>query len=99
MIKVEVIEKFTLKDFDELKNIERRGVDEKGTLFVGDTFECNKDMVDYLTGKNPLNKAVVKVVEVVPEKEVAVLLDEEKVHIIPVQEEKKEEKPKKKKKK
>lgn len=89
MIKVEVIEKFTLKDFDELKNIERRSVDEKGTLFVGDTFECNKDMVDYLTGNNPLNKVVVKVVEIVPEKEATVLLDEEK----------KEENPKKKKKK
>lgn len=68
MIKVEVIEKFTLKNFDELKNIKRRNFDEKGTLFVGDTFECNKDMVDYLTGNNPLNKAVVKVIEVKPEK-------------------------------
>lgn len=94
MIKVEVIEKFTLKDFDELKNIERRSVDEKGTLFVGDTFECNKNMVDYLTGNNPLNKVVVKVVEVVPEKEVTVILDEEKEKEIVVQ----EEKPKKKKK-
>ena len=95
MIKVEVIEKFTLKNFDELKNIKRRNFDEKGTLFVGDTFECNKDMVDYLTGNNPLNKAVVKVIEVKPEKgiehveeekeEWAVVEEENAVHIMPVE--------------
>ena len=34
---------------------------------VKDTFECDKEMVDYLTGNNPLNKAVVKVIEVIPE--------------------------------
>jgi hypothetical protein len=69
MIKVEVInEDFTLERFNELKNITRKSVAEKGKLFKGDTFECDKKMVDYLTGNNPLNKVVVKVIEVVPEK-------------------------------
>ena len=66
MIKVEVIEKFTLKDFDELKNIERKSTGTIGTLFVGDRFECSESMAKYLTGDNPLKKAVVKVVEVEP---------------------------------
>ena len=69
MIKVEVLEDFTLKDFGELKNIERgTAKEEKGKLFKYDKFECSKDMCEYLTGKNPLNRPVVKVIEVVPEK-------------------------------
>lgn len=70
MIKVEVInEDFTLERFNELKNITRKSVEEKGKLFKGDTFECDEKMVDYLTGNNPLNKVVVKVIEVEPVKE------------------------------
>ncbi len=69
MIKVEVIEKFTLKEFDKLSNIQRKGLSTKGTLYVGDTFECDEKMAKYLTGDNVLNKTVVKVIEVEPEKE------------------------------
>ena len=70
MIKVEVLEDFTLKDFGELKNIERgTAKNEKGKLFKYDKFECSEDMCEYLTGKNPLNRAVVKVIEVEPKKE------------------------------
>lgn len=68
MIKCEVINRFDLKDFGKLKNIQRKSVGIKGSLFVGDTFECDKEMVDYLLGNNALNKTVVKVVEVeIPE--------------------------------
>lgn len=84
MIKVEVIEKFTLKDFNELKNIKRKSVEKEGTLYVGDTFECSEDMAKYLTGDNALKKAVVKVIEIAPQK-----IEKEAVDI-------KEEKPKKK---
>lgn len=70
MIKCEVVEKFTLKDFEKLKNIKRKNADTKGTLYVGDEFECNKEMADYLTGNNPLSKAVVKIIEVEPAKEI-----------------------------
>lgn len=69
MIKVEVIENFDLKDFDKLKNIQRKNSDVKGRLFVGDTFQCDKEMADYLTGNNALNKIVVKVIEIEPKKE------------------------------
>lgn len=67
MVKVEVIERFTLKDFKALKNIERKGVEKEGELFVGDTFECDENMVNYLTGDNKLGQAFVKVIEVKPE--------------------------------
>ena len=68
MIKCEVIEKFTLKDFDLLKNVQRKNGGAKGTLYVRDTFECDEEMAKYLTGDNALKKVVVKVIEVEPEK-------------------------------
>ena len=36
---------------------------------VGDCFECDEKMADYLTGNNSINRAVVKLIEVIPEKE------------------------------
>ena len=68
MIKVEVIEKFDLERYNELKNIQRVKIDKYGSLFVGDTFECSQDLVEYLTGSNRLGRAFVKVIEVKPEK-------------------------------
>ena len=70
MIKVEVIKEFTLNDFDKIMGLKRSSSKNKeGSLFVGDIFCCSKDMVDYLTGNNAKGIAVVKVIEVVPEKE------------------------------
>ena len=71
MIKCEVIEEFSLKDFDKLVNIKRGSAKEKyGYLYVRDTFECDEEMAKYLTGNNALKKVVVKVIEVEPEKKV-----------------------------
>lgn len=67
MIKVKVVEDFTFKDFDKLKNIERAAKEEKGKLFVNDTFECDKKIADYLTGDNSYKRSFVKVIEVMPE--------------------------------
>lgn len=67
MIKCEVIKEFTLERFDELKNIQRKRIDSKGKLYVGDTFECDKNLAEYLTGKNEKGKVVVKVIETIPE--------------------------------
>lgn len=75
MIKVEVIKEFTLERFSELKNIQRRSFDTKGKLYVGDIFECKKDMADYLMGDNKDKQVVVKVIEVEPE----IIIDEEKI--------------------
>ena len=64
MFKCVVTEEFTLKEFDKLQNIKRARINTYGRLYKGDTFECDEEMVDYLTGKNDLNKVVVKVIEV-----------------------------------
>lgn len=69
MIKVEVIEKFTLKRFNELANLERAKQDVPGKLNAGDKFECSKELADYLLGNNPIKKTVVKVIEVEPKKD------------------------------
>ena len=65
---VEAIEKFTLERFDEIKNIVRYDQEEKGRLFVGDTFDCDGDMKDYLTGANASKKVVVKVLKEIKKK-------------------------------
>lgn len=64
MVKVEVIENFTLKKFNELKNIERKNRDEQGKLFKGDTFECSEEMARYLSGENKDKKVVVEIVSI-----------------------------------
>ena len=68
MIKCEVIENFTLKDFKKLKNIIRKGKNLDGHLYKEDTFECDEDMAKYLTGENADKKVVVKIIEVKPKK-------------------------------
>jgi hypothetical protein len=73
MIKVEVIKDFTLKEFDKLTNIERKTQKDKaGELYIGDRFECDKNMASYLTGENEAGAIVVKIIEVEPVKVVKV---------------------------
>lgn len=70
MIKCEVIEKFTLNAFSEIENtLVRANVNDNkpGWLYVGDVFECTKDMANYLSGGNAKGKTVVKIIEIVPE--------------------------------
>ena len=64
IIRVEVIKNFTLAEFDKIKNIKRKNTDMKGVLYTGDEFECDKDMAEYLTGKNAHGITVVKVIGV-----------------------------------
>lgn len=90
MIRCEVIEEFTLEKFDELKNLvrAREEKNQNKKLYLKDTFECNKEMADYLTGGNSYKKPYVKIIEIIPE-EVIEKTEEPKV----------EEKPKKSKRK
>lgn len=69
MIKVEVIEKFTLEDYNKLKNVKKVISRKENEFGVRDTFECDEKMADYLTGNNALNKVVIKVIEIIPKKE------------------------------
>ena len=64
MIKCEVIENFTLEKFNQLKNVNKVISRKDNEFGVKDTFECDKEMADYLLGNNVLNKTVVKVIEV-----------------------------------
>ena len=67
MIKCEVTEEFTLGEYKKLKNIERASEKkEEGRLYKKDTFTCDKEMADYLLGDNPIKRAVVKVIEIIP---------------------------------
>ena len=70
MIRVEVIEDFTLGRFDELVDIERKNTDTYGRLYVGDVFSCTKEIADYLLGENALKRPFIKVIEVIPEKKI-----------------------------
>lgn len=70
MIKCQVIENFNLEEFYKLSNIVRAGGrNDKGKLYVGDTFECDEDMVKYLSGGNEQKKVVVKIIEIKPKKQ------------------------------
>ena len=67
MVKVKVIENFSLGKFKELKNIVRANPSQnlEGRLFKGDTFECDEEMLKYLTKTNSLGRAFVEVVEII----------------------------------
>lgn len=71
MVKVKVIDNFSLGKFNELKNIVRANPNQdlEGRLFKGDIFECTEEMTEYLTKTNAQGKAFVEVVEIIPEKE------------------------------
>ena len=71
MIKVKVLKEFTLGRFNELKNIQRNNPNknDNGRLYEKDEFECNKELVEYLTGNNAYKDEFVKVIEIIPEEE------------------------------
>lgn len=68
MVKAKAIMDFTLGKFDELENLERANPvnDDKGSLYLGDTFECTEEMAAYLCGGNDYNLNLIKVLEVKP---------------------------------
>lgn len=69
MVKVEVIENFTLGEFSRVKNLVRKNGEVEGNLLnTGDVFECDEDMYKYLTETNALKKPFVKLIEVIPAK-------------------------------
>jgi len=67
MIKCEAIRDFTLERFNDLEDVKRKRIDIKGKIFAGDTFKCDKDLADYLMGKNDKGVIAVKILEIQPE--------------------------------
>ena len=93
MIKVQALQEFTYGNFDKITNLVRHDNNktQHGRLYAKDTFECTKEMADYLTGK--CGYTLVKIIEVIPEEPKA----KPKIET-PIKEETKvEEKPKAKK--
>ena len=84
MIKVKVIENFTLGRFNELKNLVRNSAgNTPGFLYVNDTFECTEELAEYLTKTNAKQRAFVEVIEVIPEEKPVETKQEEKAEIKP----------------
>lgn len=69
MVRVKVIEPFSLAKFNELKEIVRANPQaaKDGELNKNDIFVCEKDMAEYLLGKNKHQRSFVEVIEVIPE--------------------------------
>lgn len=76
MIRLEAVKDFSLQRFDELKNIKRKGKEEKGKIFAEDIFECEKDLAEYLTGNNEKKYVVAKVIEILPGKNILEEIEE-----------------------
>ena len=91
MVKLEALEDFTLRKFKDIRNIQRNdpNKNQDGWIYLGDIFDCDEDMYNYLTGQNPYQRTFVKVIEIIPEKK-----EEPKVEAKPIIE--KKIKPKKK---
>lgn len=68
VIKCEVIIPFTLERFNELKNVKKVMERKEDEFGVRDTFECSKELADYLTGNNSIKEVVIKIIEVIPNK-------------------------------
>ena len=67
MIKLQATEDFSLARFNEIKDLERHSnKDDKGMIYKDDVLMCEKELADYLCGNNPLNRAVVKILEIEP---------------------------------
>ena len=94
MVKAEVIDTFTLKDYAKLEIIKKRG-SKPDEFTKGDVFICDDKMAKYLNGDNPLNKKVITVIEVIPAKQPEVK-EEKKVETEPVKPKKTVETKKKK---
>lgn len=72
MIKLKANQNFTLERFDELVDIQRKNIDTKGKLYEGDTFKCERELADYLLGKNDKNVCVAELIEVEPKVEIKI---------------------------
>lgn len=76
MIKVKAKENFTLGRFGEIKNLKRFNENlakaKDGWIGKNDEFECEGDLAKYLLNdvgyENPVNRAVVEVIRILPEK-------------------------------
>lgn len=68
VIKVQAISDFSFSSMNKITNLKRAKFETPNYIYKNDTFECNKKMYDYLTGKNEGGFVVVKLIEYKPNK-------------------------------
>lgn len=68
MIKVQAINDFNFSSMDKISNLKRAKIKKDNYIFKDDIFECDKDMFEYLSGKNEGEHVVVKLIEYIPKK-------------------------------
>ena len=69
MIRVEAIENFSYKEFNNITELVRANCNSKYEnirIYVGDTFVITEDQYNYLIKDNPTKKALVRIIEYVP---------------------------------
>lgn len=66
MIKVKAMETFGFARINEITNLKRARREVPETICVDDTFECSREIYDYLNGNNAYHKKVVKIIEYKP---------------------------------
>ena len=68
VIKVQATSDFNFSSMDKIKNLKRARIEKENYIFKDDIFECDKEMYEYLTGKNEGGYVVVELIEYKPSK-------------------------------
>ena len=68
VIKVQATSDFNFSSMDKIKNLKRARIEKENYIYKDDIFECDKEMYEYLTGKNEGGHIVVKIIEYKPSK-------------------------------
>lgn len=79
MIIAQALENFTLSDFDKIKIIQRKNIDEQGKIFMGDKIECNKKLAEYLLKDNHYKRPFIKIIEYIPDKKPEIKFEEKEI--------------------
>lgn len=66
MIKVQALQDFNFSSMNKISNLKRIKIERENFIFKDDIFDCDKEMYDYLTGKNESGIVVVKLIEYRP---------------------------------
>ena len=68
LITVECLDSFSLSAFNDIYNLKRKNIynNQSGELYLGDVFDCDQQLADYLMGNNANGTIVVKEIKKTP---------------------------------
>ena len=68
LITVECLDSFSLSAFNDVYNLKRKNIynNKSGELYLGDIFDCDQQLADYLMGNNANGTIVVKEIKKTP---------------------------------